>query len=339
MASQHSSSSIRRGEHATCAIQKLRLLQTSHSSSLPAPIPRTTRERLESTSSETILYLAYGSNLSAETFKGARGIQPLSAVNVHVPSLDLTFDLAGVPYLEPCFANTRWRDQDAPPNSSDYHKNRWHKGLIGVVYEVTPEDYRTIIATEGGGASYQDVVVPCYSIPEGSKSVDPTPSGAPFKAHTLLQPEEDDSKEIRTRESRVHRPDPSYAQASFRYLKLITDGAEEHSLPDEYLHYLHNLRPYTITTKRQRLGQASIVAVWAPLILALFGLSKLFADEEGHIPAWLATIMGTIFKLMWADYDMILKPAFGDGERTMKEEDDEEMCGRAKWCEKSMRLR
>lgn len=327
MANPESTSSTCRERYAICAFQKLWFLQPSKSPSLPAPIPRTTPERLESTSSETILYLAYGSNLSAKTFKGARGIQPLSSVNVHVPSLDLTFDLAGVPYLEPCFANTRWRNQDAPPTSNDYHKDRWHKGLIGVVYEVTPEDYRTIIATEGGGASYQDVVVPCYRIPEGSKSVDPTPSGAPFKAHTLLQPAEEENKEIRIRD-RVHRPDSSYAQASARYLKLITDGAEEHSLPEEYLHYLHNIRPYTITTKRQRLGQASIVAIWAPLILALFGLSKVFADEEGHIPNWLATAMGLIFKMMWANYDMFLKPAFGDGERTMKEKDDEEMCGR-----------
>src|SRR2546423_15052437 len=36
-------------------------------------------------SKDTVLYLAYGSNLSAETFRGKRGIQPISQVNVLVP--------------------------------------------------------------------------------------------------------------------------------------------------------------------------------------------------------------------------------------------------------------
>jgi hypothetical protein len=49
---------------------------------------------------KTILYLAYGSNLSSETFRKTRGIVPISQVNVLVPDLTLTFDLPGVPYLE-----------------------------------------------------------------------------------------------------------------------------------------------------------------------------------------------------------------------------------------------
>ena len=103
---------------------------------------------------KTIFYLAYGSNLSAETFLGMRGIRPLSQQNVHCPTLTLTFDLPGVPYVEPCFANTRFSNpKDAPsrlaalrstPQSAgttDYHKTRWTKGLVGVVYEVTIEDF------------------------------------------------------------------------------------------------------------------------------------------------------------------------------------------------------
>lgn len=257
-------------------------------------------------------------------------------MNVHVPSLDLAFDLPGIPYIEPCFANSRWRDQNAPPANNDYHKDRWHKGMIGVVYEVTPEDYRTIIATEGGGASYQDVVVSCYMIPAGTRIVNPVPSGSPFKAHTLLQPEADDVKKIKAQNDRVHRPDPSYAQASARYLKLITDGAEEHALPQEYLHYLHNIRPYMITTKRQKIGQAFMATFWAPVILGLLGITKMFTDDEGKIPSWLATIMGFVFKLLWASYDVLMKPVFGDGERT--EGGDEESLGTARWCEKSVRL-
>ncbi|KAG4428736.1 hypothetical protein IFR05_015777, partial [Cadophora sp. M221] len=272
---------------------------------LPLKLPRTSPTRLTSSISptteaeKTILYLAYGSNLSAETFKGTRGIKPLSALNVHVPSLDLTFDLAGIPYTEPCFANTRYHIPPSSLSHSDYHKDRWTKGLIGVVYEVTPEDYRTIIATEGGGASYHDVIVPCYALPEGSKTVDPIPAGALFKAHTLLRPEPEDEGSSRATGG-IIRPDPSYAQASARYLNLITSGGEEHGLPEEYMTYLYNIQPYTITTVRQRAGQALVIATWMPILLFLFGLGKVFADEEGKIPGWLASVIGGFTRVLWA---------------------------------------
>ncbi|CZT49820.1 uncharacterized protein RSE6_10712 [Rhynchosporium secalis] len=321
-------------------------LWTSHRATVHTKLPHTTIERLISASPETtILYLAYGSNLCAETFKGARGIKPLSAVNVHVPSLDLTFDLAGIPYTEPCFANTRYH---VPPSTTtntakenDYQKDRWTKGLVGVVYEVTSEDYRTIIATEGGGASYHDVVVPCYTIPAGTKSVDTIPTGTPFKAHTLLRPSRDSEDSQKSTNGGIVRPDPSYAQASARYLKLITSGGEEHSLPDEYMDYLYKIRPYTITTAGQRVGQSIILAVWLPILLFLFGLGKLTADKDGKIPGWLAGLIGGFTTVVWWNYDTVLKRTCGDGERTIGddggEDEDEERGGRS-WCEKRIVL-
>jgi hypothetical protein len=330
---------MRNGEQACAALQRIWNSHIAPSSS-PAgsKLPVTSSSRLaestagpeKPTAEKTILYLAYGSNLSAETFKGNRGIQPLSAVNVHVPSLDLTFDLPGIPYKEPCFANTRYRK--VPISDTDYHKDRWHKGLVGVVYEVTPEDYRTIIATEGGGASYQDVIVPCYAIPPGTKSVAPAPSGTPFEAHTLFAPSghPEGGKSIA-------RPDPSYAQASARYLKLITDGAEEHKLPADYTAYLCNLRPYTITTYRQTVGQALFLATWGPFILLVIALSRMTADEDGKIPQLLVQLQGILFRLMWASYDNAFKKAFGDGERTMSEGHEEWRIGSA-WREKCIQL-
>lgn len=298
--------------------------------------PSTSLERLSSAGDgKTILYLAYGSNLSAETFKGNRGIKPISALNVHVPSLNLEFDLPGVPYTEPCFANTSYR---TIPNAAltKHHKNGWHKGLVGVVYEVTLEDYRTIKSTEGGGASYIDIVVECYALPVGKKTVEEEPSGATFKAHTLFCPPND----------KTSRPDPYYAQASARYLKLLTDGGEEHSLPDEYMAYLYNLQPYTITTRRQSAGKYIFATLWMPLILPIMGLGKLFADKEGKIPSWLARIFEILFRLLWLSYDKVFKPAFGDGERTIEKGDEEvgswgdttheELDGR--WCEKRVML-
>jgi len=250
----------------------------------------------DTASKDTVFYLAYGSNLSAETFKGVRGIKPLSQVNVHVPELDLTFDLPGLPYLEPCFANTRYRIPEDKTPSSDYHKDRWRKGLVGVVYEVTKADYATIIATEGGGSSYQDIVVDCYEIPAGTTVVESHPSNAPFKAHTLFSPSIPAGTPALKNGDRIARPDPSYAQASARYLKLITDGAEQHKLPREYRDYLEDLRPYTITTLGQKTGKAVFMATWMPALLLTFGLGRIFSDKKGRMPAWLAKLTGLVFQ-------------------------------------------
>jgi hypothetical protein len=260
---------------------------------------------------KTVLYLAYGSNLCNETFRGVRGIRPLSQVNVLVPSLRLTFDLPGIPYKEPCFANTALR----VPDAQDYHKDRWHKGLVGVVYEVTLSDYAHIIATEGGGSAYDDILVDCYVLPQ-SDTVPTTPDSKPFKAHTLFAPIIDSENNVRTAD-RVKRPDPSYAQPSARYLKLITDGAAECNLPDEYQDYLNNIRTYTITTKKQEMGKALFLAIWMPFIMFIFTMSRKLQDKKGRAPWWVAKLSAMIFAGMWTSYDGVFKRTFGDGERTI----------------------
>ena len=287
--------------------------------------------------SETILYLAYGSNLCAETFQGRRGIRPLSRTNVVVPELVMTFDLAGLPYIEPCFANTRYRTTDSelpvlypevpdadnfqllPTTKTGYRKTQWHKGLVGVVYEVTTSDFAHIIATEGGGASYQDVLVECYELNPTEDVVPEHPASEPFKAHTLYSPVVLPGTKPPKKGGRFSRPDPNYAQPSERYLKLINDGADEHELPMEYKGYLRRLRPYTITNQRQRLGAWIFSMIWLPFVSLVFGLNAKFADENGRVPPWLAAIIGAIFKGMWVSYDEFFHKVFGDGERTVDE--------------------
>ncbi|KAI9739671.1 MAG: hypothetical protein M1834_006389 [Cirrosporium novae-zelandiae] len=270
-------------------------------------------------SQETVLYLAYGSNLCAKTFQGTRGIRPLSQINVVVPELVLTFDLPGIPYLEPCFANTRYRNQKSL-TTPDYQETKWEKGLVGVVYEVTKKDYAHIIATEGGGASYQDILVDCYPL-ENAKIIPDNPTNKPFKAHTLYCPAmpPTPSTPSPSNNGRSARPDPNYAQPSPRYLKLITTGADEHTLPSEYQDYLHTLHPYTITTTKQRIGKYTFMAMWAPLLLFLFASADTFKDKNGRSPSWFVAFMGAVLKVVWTSYDKVFKPLFGDGERTMGE--------------------
>ena len=291
---------------------------------------------------ETVLYLAYGSNLAYEKFQDpkGRGIKPLAQINVQVPALRMTFDLPGIPYIEPCFANSAIRSsKDKSPrrdgenekspllesNSTDqdYRKDRWQKGLIGVVYEVTAADYAHIIATEGGGASYKDILVDCYPLGSDPRDTVPQdPKTTPFKAHTLFAPAVPDGEAPPKDGGRFQRPDQAFAQASARYLKLITDGAEECELPFEYQEYLHSLHAFTITTMRQRLGMAVMLTTWVPLVLLLFQVSKLFADKDGILPEWLKGVLGTVFRAVWISYDLVLKPLFGEGERTIDDIDD-----------------
>lgn len=352
----------------------------------------------------TVLYLAYGSNLCAQTFLGQRGIRPVSAVNVSAPSLRLTFDLPGIPYQEPCFANTALRkvpkhppipdppgkvpDLPHPPpytfppksreagertrgdhsptvlhnemlsgvDKNAYGDPEWDKGLIGVVYEVTPEDYATIIKTEGGGSAYQDILVPCIAIPNkvGIPEDPPIPElPKPFFAHTLYAPripkkpgdgddDDDGGEDKRVRRAgdgddkspldrlkdwwqdmllQPIRSDPEYAQPSARYLKLITDGAAEHGLPDEYQEWLAKLQPYTITSRRQTIGQYIFLGLFMPVMSLFLELSKWLADDRGKIPLWFGLLVETMFHFVWLGYDKVFKPVFGDGERTEDEEE------------------
>ncbi|KAH8703406.1 hypothetical protein BGW36DRAFT_369289 [Talaromyces proteolyticus] len=299
---------------------------------------------------ETVLYLAYGSNLSTETFRGYRGITPLSQINVYVPDLRLTFDLAAVPYLEPCFAGTQYRTDQQNPNTAytdektplseahlldssdiektplvnpppyggtDYHKNRWHKPLIGVVYEVSLKDYAHIIATEGGGSGYKDIVVTCHPFAADYNPSHPTPthpSTTPFMAHTLLSPWTPDGAHG---DDPHIRPDPAYAQPSARYLKLIMDGAAELDLPEDYRAYLAGIRPYQVTTWRQMVGRALFLGTWGLLTLFVMVLARWLADEKGIMPPWVARLQRRCLRGMWKSYDVSFRRVFGDGERTI----------------------
>lgn len=335
-------------------------------------IPRTSSERLAlasadnpsasaSDAAKTILYLAYGSNLCAETFLGRRGIRPISQINASCAVFELAFDLPGLPYLEPCFANMRPRKFPTPPIPvpipgkpphfpplppppppspplSSSSRPEWSKGLYGVVYEVTPEDYAKIIKTEGGGHSYLDVLAPCFELPPALHTPETPPiPGLPksFLAHTLYKPalpdlpdddnDGDDDEDKPPKKlpwySRlllpVRRPDPDYAQSSARYLKLIRDGAREHALPDDYQAYLASLESYAATNVRQLAGRVVFVLTALPMLLLTVGLSYLLADDEGHTPRWLGLMTTVVMNLLWAVYDAVFKPLFGDGEHTV----------------------
>jgi len=71
-----------------------------------------------------------------------------------------------------------------------------------------------------------------------------------------------------------------------------------------------------------------------PILLAVIGLGKLFADDEGRSPAWLVGVMTVVFGAIWGSYDLVFKGLFGDGERTIYEVEDREKDVGMRFCHK-----
>ncbi|KAG0639159.1 hypothetical protein HOY80DRAFT_109729 [Tuber brumale] len=252
------------------------------------------------TTAETINYLAYGSNLGSATLTDFRHIRPLHVTPVRVPSLTLTFTLAGIPYVEPRFANVRPR---LPPPAEQEGRE-----LVGVVYEIARADYARLLASEGAGAGYQEFTVACYPLAPTTTSA----GNEIITARTLLCPEEDTS---------AGKPVRAGGQPSDRYLQLLRAGARERGLPPSYVEYLDGLRAYRITRFRQSVGRIFILAVWGPLFFLVLLFNNLFA-RGGRAPGWVRAFGRGVVSLVWGCYDAVFVKVFGDGECTEGEKPD-----------------
>lgn len=299
------------------------------------------RETGKSAAAGTVLYLAYGSNMAAQTFLGSRKIRPLSQVNVSVPTMRLTFNLPGFPYKEPCFANVAYKRQHQE-NIKRYSDEQTSLiadegkdeddddvALVGVVYEVTEQDWGQILRTEGGGASYKEIEVPCFAISsktgaesesQSSSTSSSPPSSKPFFARTLHAPyitsPHNPSKQTWWQRFTAGLNRPGTSQPSVRYLNILKDGAREHNLPHSYQQYLASFQPYTITSTRQKIGQILFMCAWAPGLLSFIALSHVLAGKDGKLPKGIAGLSNVLFTMMWVSYDVFLEPVFGSGERT-----------------------
>ena len=277
---------------------------------------------------ETVLYLAYGSNLCAATFQGSRGIRPISALNVSVPDLELVFDLPGFCYSEPRFANTRFRLPESERSTKHHRIGEkgsllpksptlseipgtatslgWAKGLVGVVYEITQEEWEHVIRTEGGGSAYAVVEVPCFPLEHGAELDGKGRQARALTAHTLLADQKTSDRHPR-----------GVGQPSKRYLDLIKAGAKEHNLPEEYQDWLASIEPFSLTHLRQKVGQKVFYAMWMPWFMAFFAISSL-TPFKNHKPSPLVgSLTAMLFRSIWLSYDYGFKWVFGNGERTV----------------------
>jgi hypothetical protein len=122
------------------------------------------------TTPETIWYLAYGSNMDPKVFSGRRKIQPLESLVVTVPNYWLSFDIGGIPYVEPCFASILKMDHSRmhqkeyalevhsrtmhgrefvwDESHSEHPQRSYPPVLQGVAHKITLRDWQLVIQSE-----------------------------------------------------------------------------------------------------------------------------------------------------------------------------------------------
>jgi hypothetical protein len=149
----------------------------------------------------SVWYFAYGSNMQRETFSGRRGIAPLRAVAARVTGWRLVLDKPPLVPMSQSFANL------IPDAAAE---------VLGVLYEVTPEDHAHVEFSEAvpfGNYRRAEVEASPLALP-----------AAPVLAYTLV--------------SERRAPD---MRPSRRYVEMMVAGALQHDLPGEWVEFLRAL--------------------------------------------------------------------------------------------------
>ena len=139
-------------------------------------------------------YFAYGSNMQSATLRGRRGVAYARALPARVPGWRLVLDKPPLISVGHGFANI------VPDPDCE---------VLGVIFELSDEDFTHVELTEGVRIGNYDVV---------DVDAHPLAGEAPIRARSLSSPRRDP----------VLRP-------SVRYMTLLIEGALEHGLPDDYV--------------------------------------------------------------------------------------------------------
>jgi len=91
-------------------------------------------EEDEGRDEDVVNYFAYGSNVGSKTFSSRRNMRPIRVQNGKIRGYRLTFNVTGLPYIEPAFASVT--------------KNEGEE-THGVCYSITKEEFRYLLQTEG----------------------------------------------------------------------------------------------------------------------------------------------------------------------------------------------
>ncbi|KAF9971799.1 hypothetical protein BGZ73_005148 [Actinomortierella ambigua] len=280
---------------------------------------------------DTVWYLAYGSNMDPSVLTGRRKITPIESVAVKVPDYWLSFDIAGVPFVEPCFGSILKKDKsrldDREYAYEVYTRTRYGTefrwdpknpeasyppDLQGVIHRITVADWQQVIRTEGGWGhdiptGYDMIDVECF--PYSTKGRDTTTNTIDFSRSVM-------AKVLIARPLSIR----SHCQPTARYLGLLTTGAEIHGLEPSYQNYLSSLVPYECTGKLTKVGRALFVLFSAPIVLGftfVFSRQKRMAkrprSEQTPPPYWMAWYIDKASRWSATVHDYIMAPIFGSG--------------------------
>lgn len=164
-----------------------------------------------STYPEYVYNFAYGSNMNHAVLTGRRKICPAESIPAVLSGWQLTFDLRGIPAVEPAFGNIK------PNPAAEIH---------GVAHKITGEEFRHLLSTEGGGGVSSDGYIP-----------------------TLFNVTAYDGRTISAYALVVKQTSPNISShmilPSSRYINLLITGAKHHNIHPQYIQYLESLPFHT----------------------------------------------------------------------------------------------
>ncbi|CAF1264236.1 unnamed protein product [Adineta steineri] len=138
---------------------------------------------------------------------GRRKIHPIESIPGVLEGWQLTFDLRGIPAVEPCFGNIKEN-----PDSE----------IHGVLHKMTESDFKRLLATEGGSGVDANGYIP-YKVNVHAYD------GRLIEAYALV----------------VRQISPSilyhHAVPSARYIGLLRNGATHFKIHPLYIEYLQSL--------------------------------------------------------------------------------------------------
>ncbi|EGE04731.1 gliotoxin biosynthesis protein GliK [Trichophyton equinum CBS 127.97] len=259
----------------------------------PSPLPKA-----EAAKERLVWYLAYGSNLSAKTFREDRGMTPRAAVAVRVAGWRLAMSSAGFPYREPCYASiTEYKPatEKAVDNGVDDDEV-----LCGTAYLITWAQWIEIIGSEGGGIAYDEALVAAQPV------------------HPAHRQRWGDQIRVLTLVSTMERwPE---ARPTERYLGLILDGAQAANFPSSYIERIRQKYPcyQPPSTAWERMGAALFLAFWTPVMSLLSTLTHSTArtgpGKDGHVPPAVRALVRFAMLAMWWLHDTIWAGIWGRGD-------------------------
>lgn len=260
--------------------------------------------------SELVWYLAYGSNMSSAKFTGSRGIVPLETARVRIPTWVLTMEIPGLPYSEPsfssiapraCFQNTIEKNATPP--------------VVGVAYLITQDQYRLVLASEGGGTAYRDVLI-CG---EPLEAEDARKVGQSVWVRTLgtamsRRPWPSPSRRYKVSENSKYLLQRN-PLINFQNQSLLTDGAQEGRLPTEYQQYLSDLPVYEPPdTLWARFGAFVFTSVWGPVMALLERITRKNIQNDGNAHWCVVLLVRWTMFVIWVSHDRLFAPVFGRGD-------------------------